>query len=349
MKINFKLFLISFFLLGLLFPMLSHAETVELPQVNMCGDEYYSFILTVRSENTRNQGVKDAFTLPYCQLYDIMALEDELDGVRDEFRTAAFDCADTSIYEEKYHEILMEQYFVRNVQKSKSDVISSKDAEEFDDMKDKLLERLKEEMTAIFVTEEARISAPTFDTYFTNWSAQYDDRIGDYNQCDEGPWAELTGTWQDFIETLSELKIEVKEPEIKAPEFNADADSDIDMGATGKSVLNTWEYVKNLGNKNKVAIEEPPTVEDLSQSDEVFSYGGILALLNMDEVLYSIENNAADRMSRYSLLYGSGGAVAATDMQSILVQLNLVLQQSNTKDFPNIIEKAAKVYDKQCN
>lgn len=343
-----------FFLLGLSLPLVSHAdeEEVETLEVNGCGGDYYAFLATVRSENTRAQGMKDFFTLPYCQLYDIMELDEELDELRDAFRSASFNCEDTSAYEEQYHEILMEQYFVRNVQKSKSDVINTKDAEEFEEKQQELLDRLYEEMYLAFVIDEDRVSETTFDEYFTNWSAKYDDRIGDYNHCEEGPWAELTETWTDFVETISELSIDIDQPEkrsfkdIAVPETEVDVDED--MSSMGKSVLNAWEYVKNLANKEKVDIEAPLTLENLPE-DEPTTFENIFGVLNVSSEIYTIETNAADRMAKYKLLYGYGGAVATTDMQSILTELNRILEESNTKDFPNIQSAAAKIYDKQCN
>ncbi|OGJ42958.1 hypothetical protein A2974_01885 [Candidatus Peregrinibacteria bacterium RIFCSPLOWO2_01_FULL_48_20] len=329
-------------------------QAVETLDVNTCGGEYYAFIATVRNEETRNQGIKDAFTLPLCQLNDIMKLDEELDELKAAFRSAAYNCDSLTEYKSQFREILMEQYFIRNAQPSKSGVINKKDAKEYDELKPELLKRLKEKMKAVFVTEESWISEDTFEEYFTNWSAQYDDRIANYNNCEEGPWAELTETWTDFVDTLSSLSIDIDQPktksfkEIVSPETDVDVDED--MSSFGKSVLEAYEYVKNAGNKEKAEIEAPATIaETIANSDVPPSVWSFLEDLGMGERLYEIEQSGADRMAKYKMMYGFGGAVAATDMQGVLHQLNLVLEESNAKDLPNILTSVGKIYDKQCN
>ena len=202
------------------------------------------------------------------------------------------------------------------------------------------------------MTDDSWLSQDTFER-FHQLSAQYDDRIADYNSCKEGPWAELTETWTSFVDTLSELSIEIDEPELKSFKEivtrKTEVDADQDMSALGKGIIDAYEYAKNLGNKEKAEIEAPPTISDLSSSDVPPTIYSFLEDLGMGERLYEIENRGADRMGKYKMMYGFGGAVATTDMQGVLHQLNLVLEETNAKDFPNILTAAAEVSGKQCN
>lgn len=325
------------------------ADTLDLPQ--SCPNDYYSFLLTVRSEHTRQQGIRDVFTLGYCQLYDITELNEALDSLNEAFRAAAFNCEDTSTYKEDYEAILMEQYFVRNVQKTKADVINTEDAEQYEALKTSLLENLRREMVEVFVTQEKRLSEEDLNDYFEDWSSKYDDRIGDYNQCEEGPWAELEDTWSDFIETIQSLDIEVDQPESQSFEDLNNVNSNLseETNAIGRAFLGTWEYFKNLKNQHEADVEDAVTVKDLGDSGEVYTFDEVLEVLTESDEVFETSIAAQERLSRYELLYGLGSARASTDMQIILVQLNSVLQESNSKDFPNITALSSKVYDKQCN
>lgn len=338
------------FLLGLALS-LSVPERAEAALT--CPDDYYGFILTVRSENTRQEGVKDVFTRSYCQLNDLMALDDELDSLRENFRAAAFDCADTTAYKEEYHRILMEQYFVRNVQKVRSDVISSSEGMSYELLRESILTALRNDMESVFVEEEQRVSAAIFDNYFDNWVAKYDDRITDYVFCEEGAWAELTTTWEDFVETIESLSIDI---EVKKIDFsdNISIDNDVDnelrdIGAEGRSVLNTWESYINLMSIETANVETPADIADIVDSGDSFTFGTAMEVLETDTTRAIIEAEGAERRARYRLLYGEGGAVASTDMQGIIAALNQIISETNTKDFPNVITGVSKVYDRQCN
>lgn len=319
-----------------------------------CPDDYYGFLLNVRTENTRQQGIKDVFTKSSCQLNDLMELDDELESLRENFRTAAFDCADTSAYKKEYHRILMEQYFVRNVQKVRADVVSSNEAASYELLRESILTALRKDMETVFVEDEKRVSAAVFADYFDNWTAKYDDRITDYVFCEEGAWAELTASWVDFVETiqgLNDINVEVEKIDFSD---NISINSNIgetfrDLAEEGRSTLGSWESLVNLMNIETTSIETPADIQDLASSGDVFTFGSALELLETDTTRAIIEAENAERRARYRLLYGEGGAVASTDMQGILTALNQIVSETNTKDFPNVITGVAKIYDKQCN
>lgn len=317
-------------------------------EIASCPGDYFSFILTARSAATRKQTFSDFFNLGYCQLNDIMALEDQLDTVRESFRDAANSCGDTAEYKTQYAEILMEEYFVRNIQKSKSDVINEVDEDRLKALKSAKLATLKKEMMDLFVNQEQRVDEDTFDTYYTDWSSKYDDRIANYAHCEEGSWAELQGTWQKFVDDINALNIDVKKDDTPI-ESQTDTDAnEKEMSSFGQSFINAYEYVTAKKEEREAEVEAPTSVQELSTSGQNMSFQEALQTLKSSDTTFSIETNAADRMANYELLYGAGGAVAATNMQSVLVYMNQILMDTNTKDFPNITKSSEQVYGKQC-
>src|SRR3989344_2413382 len=150
MKI-FESLCVSFFILGLLLPSFALRPPVaeaadESFDVATCPGDYYQFLFDVRNEYTRRGYIKDLFTMSYCQVNDILFLNDELELIRDNLRSAAFACSDTSSYKEAYKETKMEIYFVRNVQKTANGLLDEAEIEELEARKTLTLEKLYKEM-----------------------------------------------------------------------------------------------------------------------------------------------------------------------------------------------------------
>jgi hypothetical protein len=317
--------------------------------VNCALDDYYTFILTVRDEATRQAIFHDLFFLGYCQLNDILELDSELDALKEDFRNAAFECKDTSTYKEKYQEILLEQYFVRHVQEQKSDTLNGSDEENLAAQKKAILDALKVTMHDLFVTGGNKVTEDTFNSYFDSWSLKYDDRIADYRHCEEGVTAELSKTWKDFVDTL------------KGIEFDVDANKTsweglLDTEATkdeaqdfGKTFVNAYEYLKKESVFAKMKVESAATPETVANSGASVTFEAALEALSESGLSYDTANTSAERMARYKMLYGYGGSVMATDLQGVLNALNGVVADTNTKDFPKIAVFLSKIYDKQCN
>lgn len=368
MKNTFRLISVSLFALGFILGQLmpvSKSNAVSL-DFSTCPGDYYSFLLTARGVKQRTQFFSDLFTLGYCQVSDILELEDQLKALREGFRAAAMACEPTTTYKAKYNELIMEEYFVRNVQSVKSDIISEKDAEDFDALKADIMERLKKNMAEQFVAKEKRVSQGTLDTYFKSWAEKYDDRIGKYNRCDEGAWAQLSTTWTDFTDTLNDIHtdFDIVKPEYKSLKDIRKPETDVDISAEDlktiaemgqgaveavKSGIDLWKFYKANYFKRELDVENAPTIKDLSESGKAYTYQGALSALSSGEGTEEIEKASAERMARYQFLYATGGSQAATDMEGIIHTLNLVLEESNTRDLPNIKAMASQIYDKQCN
>lgn len=350
MKTKFLIFVLLFTLGFSLTARLGAVTRVQAEGLTCIGD-YYHFILNVRSEKLRSESVKDFFTLGYCQLNDIMAIDDELDSLKESFRTAAGSCNSTTSYQKDYQRLLLEMYFVRHLQDGEA--INAVDEEQLDTLKEQKLESLELEMKTAFVDEEKMVTEEEFDNYFQQWSAEYDDRVADYRKCEEGPWAELTVTWTDFVETLQELDFSVEVDKTKSLKDilkpDVEVDTDKDMTALGNSVKNAWEYLKTK--KDKIKTEEvtpSQTVSELGSEGGSITFDEAFSALNTSFADYSIEERFANRQAEYEVIYG-GASVQSTNLQNIVAQLNAVLQEMNNKDLPSVAGNSAKVSDKQCN
>lgn len=352
--IRFKKIIAGFlFVLGLMLPMNSFAVT-EDSAFRACPDDYYSFMFDVGIKGSRTHYFKDFFTLGYCQLYDIMELYEQLDSIRDNFRTAAFACEETKDYKTDYYRILMEVYFVRNVQSTPGGILNVLEIQKREDpvFIAKLLENLKDEMKGIYVEEEGWVSEDTLDDYFERWESKYEDKIGQYGRCEEGVWAEISEMTTDFVETIQE-GFDFSDLDTSNTSFmdtikpQVETDSDIDIGEIGHSVLNSWKYFQK--DQEEAAVENVPQEQTAGELTGIFSIESALQALEESEVGRGADLAALERMAKYKRLYGEGGALGATNMQGILKELNEVVEESNTKHLPKIQVMASQVYDKQCN
>ncbi|MFA6023776.1 MAG: hypothetical protein WC777_00965 [Candidatus Gracilibacteria bacterium] len=234
-------------------------------------------------------------------------------------------------------------------------MINVKDAELYEELKEERLSALQSEMLDAFVVEEKWLTEGDFEDLFASWTEKYDDRIGDYSQCEEGSWSQIRETVEEFQETIDELQVDVKKREnLNFKDNFSLSTSDLEkefenLRSTGDSALHGWEYYKNLVSLEKIEVDPAATVSDLTSSGDVFTFGSALDLLQEDIIRQEIEAQQAERKARYALLYGEGGAAAATDMQAILDALNQSIAASNTKDLPAILDRVAKIYDMQCN
>lgn len=347
----FKTLCGSLFILGLLLPGFAFKPPVaeaadENFDVSTCPWDYYQFLYEVQSKYMRRGYIKDLFTMSYCQVNDIMFLNDELKLIRDNFRSAAFDCADTSSYKEAYKETKLEIYFIRNVQKTTNGLLDEKEIEDLEAKKALTLEKLYDDMYAIFVTSEKYVTEKEFDGYFDVWSQQYDDRIGQYARCDEGPWSELEQTWNSFIEDMQNIKFEIEPPETKS--FKDIVTPDVSVTVT-PSTIDTFESMKKSFKLRSKEVPEADTVKDIIDKEGILNIGDALDKLSDSAAMSEIAYRSAERMSRYEYLYGQGGALAASNMQGLLQTLNATVMYGNIKQLPAIEDAVVGIFNKQCN
>lgn len=342
--------MLTLFLFGLLLPFAlqrvnpSSAASVEVTE---CSGEYYGFIATVMTKDTRQEYFKDFFG-NYCQLNDILLLHDQLDQVRDSFKAAAQSCQPTGEYQADYHKLLMEMYFVRHLQDFSN--LEDADIANLEENTKRTLEFLFSKMEAVFVVEESRVTRGRLQTYFDEWSLKYADKVSQYARCSEGPIGELEAVVNDFTETIDGLSVEVERGDTRSlserltPEVRTDTDfRDLE------TFLNSWDYLQ----KDEALIEEQnqepdATVRDILSQSNALSFQQALDALDDNEVYGVLEDERDIRQARYRQLYGQNGAQVTTNLQGILSLLNQTIVDSNNKDLPNISSMAKQVEALQC-
>lgn len=327
-----KIILISALMIGIFIPIKVDADSGD---IYGCINQYYSYITTAVPEKSRGEIIKD-FTRSYCQVNDLIAINDELEVLRDTFRTAATNCEDTSEYSKTYTKLLLEQYFIRNIQKIPSDVIGDAEVEAIKSEKSRKLELLKIEMKAIFVTEENTINEDDFNDYYDEWSEKYDDSIIKYAQCDEGPWAELTTTWNDFIDKMKSIKVKPEPVEFVPPKNNNNFTENISK--------NIVAYFEKFADDFKKSITPEQTVSDVAGG----TFEDVLDVLGESKDTYNTEIENAERLAKYRVLYAEGGARVSSNFQTVVKDLNAIISESNNVEFKDIKKRVDQVKEKQC-
>ncbi len=301
-----------------------------------CIDIYYSYIGTAVSEKSRGEIFKD-FTRSYCQVNDLIAINDQLETLRDTFKTAAQNCQDTSEYSKTYTKLLMEQYFIRNIQKIPSDLIGDAEVEKIKSEKKRKLEKLEDEMNKLFVIQENRVGEEDFAAYYEEWSAKYDDSIIKYAHCDEGPWAELTTTWNDFIDKMKSIKVKPEPVEFEVPKNN-------NQPFTENISKNIIEYMEKFAEDYKISITPEQKVSDVVGA----TFQDVLKTLGESSEVYDAEIENADRLAKYRVLYAEGGARVSSNFQTVVQDLNKIITDSNNVEFKDIKKRVDQVKEKQC-
>lgn len=328
-----KLIIIFALFIGIAIPIRANAATGD---TFGCLNVYYNYISTAVSEKSRGEIFKD-FTRSYCQVNDIIEINDELETLRDTFRSAAESCQNTTEYQKTYTKLLMEQYFIRNIQKVPSDVIDDSEVDEIKAEKQRKLDLLESDMKEIFVLDESKVTEEDFDTYYAEWSSKYDDSIIKYAHCDEGPWAELTTTWNDFIEKMKSIKVKPEKVEYVPPTGKHWAPS------ISKNIV---EFFKKFKEKRLAKIEPKKTVSEAVAGGA--SYTDIIGALGDSEQTFNTEVDSATRMAKYQVLYAEGGAKVSSNFQTVIHDLNSIITDSNNVELMNIKKRVDQVKEKQC-
>lgn len=317
-------------------------------------------------ESSRLAYVTDIWKLSYCQVLDVLELYDELEALRDAFRSSAAACADTSEYKERYKQIMLELYFIRRVQPISSGLLREYDLHNLEEREEETLIQLEKEMVEMFAEKEGYISEGELRLLFDGFVAKYEDKIANYRKCDDGPWAQLQEPFVSFVETLKELQEFGQDLEV--PNYKEIYSMDTLKGGEGggfnfepkindggivNAVQNTFDYFKARKKQKKDEIEQPTTAAGATKDPETgesttVTIDEALAIIEGSEVNYASKDRHADRLAAYEILYGQGGAQAASDMAGIVNAMNGIIEHSNTVDLPQITIGATKIYDKQC-
>jgi hypothetical protein len=319
--------------------------------------DYFQFMFNTRSRNGTGQIFKD-ITRSRCQLRDILALDDELDTTRDSLRSAAFQGKKTTDLKLKYRAILMEMYFVRNIQKTPSGLLNKRDIQKIEDGQEKNLDALETEMVKVFVTDQKWLSSERqLSSYFDEWEHKYAEKIlNNYVRCENSPWAEITKTWNEFLDNMNNLEIKVEKYDGKPfgldnfnfdPEFDTNFD---DITVFDKlEPLFPYDNFEKSQSESQKDIDIPLSIEEVAKSSSRPTFESVLETLAENELNYQIELDYAMRKARFEILYGAGGALPAQNLDKIVSELNNLIQRNNVADFPYIQDSIDTIYGKQCS
>ncbi len=325
------------------------------PGLGACTREYYSFLGDVRTPAESTLAFKDFFR-PYCQVVDILKLEDELRALRTAFLDHAMSCSDTTNDRIRYQELVMELYFVRRAHNLDSSSIQDREAPDPASVQAVRMQQLRVEMKNLFVDEENRVTEENLNALFETWLTKYEDRLARYVGCDEGPWEEVSTVFVSFVtqmqnlnedlETLKHLKIE-KRPaqDLFSSAFEVD-----------KAEFSEWIPIAQNAYAGIEAIRElkdtkiPPalTPADLANLGGPVSLETALEALSSDAVNVNIQLNQNDRLARYTVLYGYGGSLAGANFAASVAGLNSTLEAINTVHLPAIQTQVDQASAKQC-
>lgn len=320
-------------------------------------------------ESSRLAYITDIWQLSYCQVLDVLELYDELESLRDAYRGAAAACSNTAEYKERYKEIMLELYFIRRIQPAAPGLLRQYDIANLEARQEAELIRLEEEMVDLFVNDQDYIDEGVLRLYFDELAKKYEDKIANYRKCDEGPWAQVQEPFVSFVETMKELQEFGQDLEV--PNYKEIYSMDTLKGGEGgglqgvvkindggitNTVQEAFGYFKTRREQKQSELEQPIDVADLggietsesSSSSSTFTIEEALQTIESSEVNYATKDRHNDRLASYQVLYGQGGAQAATDLAGIVSVMNATVEHSNTVDFPQITVGATKIYDKQC-
>lgn len=314
-----------------------------------CASDYLDFILSVRTEEMRQGYQRDFFKKSYCQVEDIIYINDQLENLRENFREAAFACEDTSSYKTEYVKLLLEQYFVRNLVNVQDGLLEEQDVADLEARRDLILDSLQSDMQEKFVYQYNLVSKKNLEKYFEVWAARYSDKIVDYGACEDGPWAEATESWNSFVETVKSLSVTTSDSGSKDYfSFESDLDTDVDefVEQRPRPVQAIKEFYQFAKAQYEYAVDGVPTPNEATA--ESLSFGSVFEVLEESTDQYLVDIESARRLARYQVIYGEGGSRSAQDLQTLVSQINATLEDSNSSDLPAIQRLVKEVHAKQC-
>lgn len=324
----------------------SIGETSAACKENNLGN-YFDYILTARTEKERLEYFEDLIVRSYCQVSDIIDINTQLTELRELMRNASYDCQSIEDYKVQYTKLLMEVYFIRHINEVPAGTLNDFQKEQIEEKKEKKLEILKTKMYDLFVIKENDVDSDTLDEYFEEWSNKYDDKIIKYFLCDEGPWAEVVESVNDFTETWSEIVETMKGlKDIKTPQKPLFDEVDVDVDDAIKIGKNIAEFFKKFKEERKENVENKKTVEEAI--DESGSFESVLEALSSSEIDYDVDIASMERLAKYQVLYSEGGSRVSEDFQKLISEMNEVIKETNTKEIKEVLKYVKQIDEKQC-
>ena len=316
-----------------------------------CSSEYRSFMKNSQTERERNQEIKGAFQMNACQWNDYSAVDDQLDTVKEQFKAKAAACEDSSEEQETIHALIMERRFVREVVNKKADYPSAADEETVRDFVDQRLESLQSSFESIYVTDKQWVTEGELSSLFTTWGQRYSDRIPQYANCKEGPFVQVTESWNQLKASIQSLKaLFTKKGAPSSPDADKSANLHENQGEVKAAQVNPFEVTGDVYESLKAReVDDPLSIQDAVSQSSNLRFDTVLNTLESSQTERNLQLESVDRMARYTLLYGTNGAAAGTDLQNLVNQMSIAVEGMTLNDLPAIESQLEVIYGKQCD
>ncbi len=336
-----KLLLFSFIFFAVVNP--AHAES--------CLGTYRSFMKSSQNERERNQEIRGAFQMNACQWNDYSSVTDQLETVKNQFKTKAAAC-DNSIEEQTtVHELIMERRFIREVVNKKADYPSGAEEDEVQKFLDDRISNLQKSFETTYVTDRNWLSSQELGDLFAGWKERYSERIPQYANCKEGPFVEVTNSWNKLKASIESLKaLFAKKKTVDDLEADEPTTRHENEGEVKHFQVNPLNVQGDVYESLKAErVEAPLSLQDAVQASSSPRFDAVLDSLATGETERALQLESVDRLARYTLLYGTNGAALGTDLQNTVAQMNTLVQTMTTSDLPTIENQLQVIYGKQCN
>ncbi len=347
--IKFKNFIgVLFLSLGLFLPSVMNVFAAKDIQGGACMQDYYNFILSVKPPELQGKVFTDVLK-PWCQVNDLLPLYEEYDAIKEDYKNAAAVCgAQVNEYQYELKRVLLEQYFVRNLN---AEVRNTDDISQIEERESAIFTLLKEDMKNRFVEKNAMVKEEELDAMFETWQSKYSDSLFSYASCQEGPTWDLYESWFDFQDTLSELDFQIETPQEKSfidaitPEVdNSGLEDGFSEGV--QNVTDAWNKFNSNFNYSQEIREE----SNIDESESLpFDFNTYLDMIKSDENEEDIILASDKRMAEYELLYGEISALSTTRSVMLLDRINQTINMNNVQDFPAILDALSGIYGRQCS
>ena len=228
--------------------------------------------------SARGRFLQDFFTASVCKLNDIQALNEEVETAKSAFKSASFSGEDSVEEEALYKKLLMEIYFVRNINSSRSALFTDEQQDELIAQVDERLAILKNKMEKVFVEDDDFVTRSRFNGYFDEWTAKYDERFVDYARCQEGAFVDIAESLLEAQETLNNLSLEVEPYERQGSFFDVQTRSNVQDELGGLSVfdemtpLYSEDYYEAGLLESEFLSGAEPSVADIAQQTGEFTF-----------------------------------------------------------------------------
>lgn len=338
--------------------------------VTNCSFDYYSTLFDYGYRGSRLSYFSDMWELSYCQVFDMLALYDDLEQLRENFKAKARSCQDTTAEYNEYKKLMMEAYFIRNVWPYKQGVVKLHQLDETEEEVQQRLDDLEADMWAKFVILENYVDETLFRAYYKEWTLKYQSRIEDsYVRCDEGPWSEVTDVVDNFMETMVEIAVNFQKVDDMWRDMRAEQKEMVnelkDLSNFKPSLeLNTgdaeeefkawreqFSSVKGESERSQSTVDYPRSFTDLGddETQEVVTLNDALRAIDSGSAKQELHENYLAREARYNQMYGQNGSLVAQDLSGIVRQMNRIVREDVNYRFPKIKQGLSKVYDMQCS